>query len=221
MKMLALEFSSDRRSVAVAESSSAGAVRLLAETSAAQDASIGPLALIQQALERAEVGRGDIGAVAIGLGPGSYTGIRMAIATAQGWKIARDVALNGVSSVDIIAWDVWKNGGRGSACVAVDAQRGDFHLARFELAGEGPRCLAPLELVSNDAVATAVSAGARVFMPESRMSVPGAEAGFPTAATLAEVSLRRPESRIALLEPIYLRPVAFAKAPPAISVPGL
>ena len=48
-------------------------------------------------------GREAIEAIAVGLGPGSYTGIRAAIALAQGWQLAREVKTLGVSSVAAMA----------------------------------------------------------------------------------------------------------------------
>ena len=48
------------------------------------------LGLVEEALRQAQLDREQIECLAIGLGPGSYTGIRSAIALAQGWQLARD-----------------------------------------------------------------------------------------------------------------------------------
>ena len=60
------------------------------------------LALIDHALREARLEREQIDRVAVGLGPGSYAGIRIAIALAQGWQLARKVSLLGISSADCI-----------------------------------------------------------------------------------------------------------------------
>src|SRR5581483_11393832 len=101
MKILALEFSSTERSAAVVDSdaTNASAVHELIETAGATDA----LALIDAALRAAGCEREQIDCIAVGLGPGSYTGVRGAIALAQGWQLARGVKLLGVSSADAIA----------------------------------------------------------------------------------------------------------------------
>jgi tRNA A37 threonylcarbamoyladenosine modification protein TsaB len=59
--------------------------------------------LVEQVLEKAHCEREAIDCLAIGLGPGSYTGIRGAIALAQGWQLGREVKLLGISSAECIA----------------------------------------------------------------------------------------------------------------------
>ena len=55
-------------------------------------------ALIEQALSAAHLEREQIECVAVGLGPGSYMGTRIAIAIAQGWQLARGVKTAGINS---------------------------------------------------------------------------------------------------------------------------
>ena len=57
-------------------------------------------ALIEQALAEAGLEREQIECVAVGLGPGSYMGTRIAIAIAQGWQLARGVKTAGVKSAE-------------------------------------------------------------------------------------------------------------------------
>ena len=52
--------------------------------------------MIESALAEAKIEREQIEVIAVGLGPGSYTGIRAAISVAQGWQLARGVKLLGV-----------------------------------------------------------------------------------------------------------------------------
>ena len=63
----------------------------------------GNLALVERALAQANCRREEIAVVAVGLGPGSYTGIRSAIALAQGWQLGRGVKTLGISSVECLA----------------------------------------------------------------------------------------------------------------------
>ena len=74
--ILALEFSSNRRSVAIADGKD---VLARVET---DDVKRPPLTLIDEALKKASLNRTAIETISIGIGPGSYTGIRSAIATA-------------------------------------------------------------------------------------------------------------------------------------------
>ena len=90
MKILAVEFSSEQRSVAVVERAGATVhVRGAAREIGGRNAHA--VALIEEALQQAKIEREEIECIAVGLGPGSYTGIRAAIALAQGWQLARAV----------------------------------------------------------------------------------------------------------------------------------
>src|SRR5438876_7184602 len=89
MKILALEFSSPQRSVALVQHA-AGSESLLESEAIETGASPNePFALIEEVLRQTRVEREQVDVLALGLGPGSYTGIRSAIALAQGWELAR------------------------------------------------------------------------------------------------------------------------------------
>src|SRR6185437_17099460 len=118
MKILALEFSSPQRSVAVVQRN---------DFQESLSGSNEPFAMIDEALRAAKIEREQIECIAIGLGPGSYTGIRSAISIAQGWQLARGVKLLGVSSVEAIAAQAQSDGATGRVQVIVDAQRGEFY----------------------------------------------------------------------------------------------
>ncbi|MGB0579945.1 MAG: tRNA (adenosine(37)-N6)-threonylcarbamoyltransferase complex dimerization subunit type 1 TsaB, partial [Limisphaerales bacterium] len=97
MNLLALDFSTAQRVVCV--STDAGKEAVCTTT----DRTAGPLGLITAALEKAGITREEIDTIAVGLGPGSYTGIRSSIALAQGFQLGTNVQLAGISSADIIA----------------------------------------------------------------------------------------------------------------------
>jgi tRNA threonylcarbamoyladenosine biosynthesis protein TsaB len=61
------------------------------------------LALVEEALERARAGWGDVERIAVGVGPGGFTGLRHGIATARGLAQARALPLVGVSSLEALA----------------------------------------------------------------------------------------------------------------------
>jgi len=100
-----------------------------------------PFAMIQSALEAANISRQELECIAVGLGPGSYTGIRAGIALAQGWQLATGLKLLGISSVEAIAAQAQVDGLRGLVNVVVDAQRGEFYLSTWELTD--PECVNP------------------------------------------------------------------------------
>ena len=121
MKILAIEFSSDHRSVAVLDGE-----RLLAAQTVTEGRDTAAVQLIESALGQAEVGRSEIECIAVGIGPGSYTGIRAAIALTQGWQLALGVKVQAVDSLEALARGEQAVGRRGEITLAVDAQRGSF-----------------------------------------------------------------------------------------------
>src|SRR5260370_18041218 len=137
MKILALEFSSSQRSVAVVQPGRAEEV--------IEAGSQGPnaLGMIAEALRASGLEREQIECLAIGLGPGSYTGIRAAIALAQGWQLALGTRLLGISTVECLATQPREEAYAGKVAIAIDAQRSEFYLASYDLGardapGTGP-----------------------------------------------------------------------------------
>ena len=96
---------------------------------------------IDALLERAGVARDAIACVAVGRGPGSFTGVRIAMATAKGIASALEVGLVGVSSLDAVAWGVWESGERGDVAVVADAMRKEVYPVRYLVDDEGARRL--------------------------------------------------------------------------------
>ena len=139
MRILAFEFSSPQRSVAVVqEVNSQGPlmVREVIETGAHSNK---PFEMIEEALRQSGIEREQIDRLAVGLGPGSYMGIRAAIALAQGWQLGAGTPAQGLSSAQAVAAQAQSEGLTGRIAVLIDAQRGEFYLAIYELNSGGWR----------------------------------------------------------------------------------
>jgi len=95
MICLAFEFTSDRRSVAVSD----GDQRVLSQVVHDRGRTTPVFRLIEQALAEAQVSRASVQRLAVSIGPGSYTGIRLAIAAAQGWHLG--------TGIDVVAVDTF------------------------------------------------------------------------------------------------------------------
>jgi tRNA threonylcarbamoyladenosine biosynthesis protein TsaB len=231
MKILAIEFSSSQRSVAVVEASDPRLSSIaLAEvivndppriagrravTGQLSPVAVPALSLIETALREAKFEREQIDALAVGLGPGSYNGIRAAIALAQGWQLAREVKLLGISSTECLAAQAQAEGFRGRVTVMIDAQRNEFYLAGYELSDQGHRAIEPLRLATLIEAQARQSAGDVLFGPEVTKWFPNGRPLFPRAATLGQLALQRSDFVPGEhLEPIYLRETTFVKAPP-------
>lgn len=179
-----------------------------------------PLGMIEDALRQAGVEREAIECLAIGLGPGSYTGIRAAIALAQGWQLACGVKLLGVSSAEAIAAEAEAAGLRGRVTVVLDAQRNEFYVAMWEIGAGERREVEPLRLAGREEVQRHTEAGERVIGPEVTQWFPSGRLIFPRAAVVARLAWGRPDFMPGeKLEPIYLRETQFVKAPPPRVLP--
>jgi len=164
----------------------------------------------------ARVEREQIECLAIGLGPGSYTGIRAAIALAQGWELARGVKLLGISSADCVAAQAQADGVCGRVRVVIDAQRGEFYVAGYDMDAASWRLVEPLRLATFAETSAKAQDNAVLVGPEAPKWFPGSRAIFPPAAMLGRLAWGRTDFTPGQsIQPIYLRPTQFVKAPPA------
>jgi len=213
MKILAVDFSSEQRSVAVVEGGGDASPVLLGR--AVESGLHRALGLVEEALRQARCEREEIEIIAVGLGPGSYTGIRGAIALAQGWQLGRGVNVIGLSSVECLAAGAEQERLFGSINIIVDAQRDEFYLARYEISPGARRETEALRLASLVEVEALVQGGERVLGPGVADWFPSARNLYPDAAILGRLASTRQDFVPAeKLEPIYLRETAFKKAAP-------
>jgi tRNA threonylcarbamoyl adenosine modification protein YeaZ len=215
MTILGVEFSAPERSVALRRDG------VLAEATEAGGRHTAALGMIEKVLAETGVARGEIDTLVVGLGPGSYTGIRAAIALAQGWQLANGVRLLGIGSVEAIVARAQADRLTGRVSVVIDAQRNEFYLATHDLTAAGWTAVERLQIVSLPQVQARADAGHLLVGPEITRWFPHGRVIQPTAATLTELARGRTDFVTGdRLEPIYLRETTFVKAPPARLIPG-
>ena len=114
---------------------------------------------VAEAMERAEVDWSDLDAIAVGVGPGTFTGLRIGIATARALATAAELPLRRVSSLAALAAGI-----DGLVRLPlIDARRGEVFAALYEEEREfwPPLVIAPEELVEQlgNAAVTPLAAG--------------------------------------------------------------
>jgi tRNA threonylcarbamoyladenosine biosynthesis protein TsaB len=219
MTILALEFSSGQRSVAIVRRRADDASFLAGEVVETGAGGTRAFGMIENALREAGLEREQIDVIAVGLGPGSYTGIRVALSVAQGWQLASrqdGVKLLGVSSAEGVAAQAQAEKISGRVNVVIDAQRNEFYLAAYEISAAVRKEVEPLRIVTRAEVESRAGANDLLIGPEVTRWFPNGRLVFPRAAMLGQLALGRSDFMAGdKIEPIYLRETNFVKAPPS------
>ena len=167
---------------------------------------------ITAVLDEAWVPRQDVTAIAVGVGPGPFTGLRVGLVTARTLGLVLDVPVYGVCTLDVLAVEAVDTGAvTGPFVVATDARRKEVYWASYDETGarlDGPHVSRPGDVATD---APVVGAGALLY-PEAFPHAVGPE--HPDAGVLARVVT---DERAELLdpEPLYLRrPDAAAPGKP-------
>ncbi len=87
------------------------------------------LPAVEKILARAGLNRKDIQAIAVGTGPGAFTGLRVGLATFKAWAAASGLPLIPVVSLDAVAWPLLREG--IPAVVLADARKGEVYAAYY------------------------------------------------------------------------------------------
>jgi len=175
-------------------------VELTAERAMKHAEQLAPL--IEQALDRAGIVRQDVTAIAVGVGPGPFTGLRVGLVTARTLGYALDVPVYGVCSLDVLAVEAVATGAvSGDFVVATDARRKEVYLASYDEQGgrlDGPSVARPADVATE---APVVGPGAELY-PDAfphRVGPSAPSAGWLARAVAEELA------ELGDPEPLYLR----------------
>lgn len=99
------------------------------------------LPLIDEVLTESSVLIENVEGIAVGVGPGSFTGIRIAVSIAQGLALGLEVPLIGVSTLDVLAYGCSIK--EGLVSPVIDAKRGEVYFAVYKKSGGNLKRLSP------------------------------------------------------------------------------
>ena len=88
---------------------------------------------IADMLDKASVGKHDIDGIAVSIGPGSFTGLRIGLATAKGLAFAWQVPIVGIETPTSLAWNFV--GSADKICPLIDAQKGNVYASAYKWHG--------------------------------------------------------------------------------------
>lgn len=145
----------------------------------------------------------NIDAMAVGVGPGSYTGLRVGIATARGLAALKKIPVIGIPSVDalVLAHQNKIKKEVEAVYAVVDAKREEHYLATYKRGREGFVRLGSIEIVPNAKLDKMRTSGETLLGPDENRCYPTAEA----VALLAEKKIKR-GGAAGEPRPIYIRP---------------
>lgn len=216
MVVLGIDTSTARAAVGVCVN---GDVRIGRESFARSHVMVLPI-LIADVLRDAEISAGDIETVAVAVGPGSFSGLRVALGTARGLALATGAGLVGISTLEVLAASV--EGRRGVVVPMLDARKGEVYSACFEVDDAGLRRLTDDRLTTiEDALnelpqgALAVGDAESSYGEKIRAEVPSVEfLPFHASGAHGSAVARLGHEHVMagdlylppILEPWYLRP---------------
>jgi tRNA threonylcarbamoyl adenosine modification protein YeaZ len=211
MRLLVIDTSADRCAVGVAIDDRAPVVRQ-AEVGRAHAERLMPM--VEEAMAAAGLDFADLSRIAVTIGPGSFTGVRIGVAAARGLALATGAKAVGIGTLAVHAEAARAVAGAVPVVVAIAASRGEIYAQRFVADGspDGPPQLGAPETFAG--LTTALAAGAVVLAGSGAGSLAAATGGanrivhrdaVPDVSALLRLALRAPETS-GPPRPVYLRP---------------
>lgn len=123
--------------------------------------------LIRDILAAAKMSFEDIDKIALSVGPGSYTGLRIALAAAKGMALGRDIPCIPVSTLLSLAYNMTLF--EGTVCAALDARVGQVFAALFEIKGGKVKRITPDAAITLEELSKILPEGAAVCGDGARL----------------------------------------------------
>lgn len=166
ISILALDSATENCSVALKK----GSARYYRQSAEKQQHAAAILKMADEVLNEAGQSLSDISYIVYGQGPGSFTGVRVAVSAAQGLALGLDIPLTGVSSLAALAQGALKEQPDAKlALSAIDARMGEVYFALFAKSVQGLQVLYEESVLSPEAA----SAKVQELMSEQRVVTAG------------------------------------------------
>ncbi len=208
MRLLAIDTSAELCSVGVAADGSAPVLRGLAVGRAHAERL---MPMVEDAMRAAGLSFGDLERIAVTVGPGSFTGVRIGVAAARGLALATGAPAVGVGTLAVHAEAARLVNGAAPVVVAIAAARGEIYAQRFDGTGKpetepqlGPPA-AFASLVERGAIVAGSGADALLAASPSAIARVIHRDASPDMAAMLKLAARLPPAAEPP-RPLYLRP---------------
>ncbi|RCW87356.1 tRNA (adenosine(37)-N6)-threonylcarbamoyltransferase complex dimerization subunit type 1 TsaB [Phyllobacterium bourgognense] len=130
MKLLALDTAANLCSVAVLDVES-GTILAASSEDIGKGHAERLMTAIEQVAATARISIADIGKIAVSIGPGSFTGVRVGVSTARGFALALKCPAVGISTLQALAYDAAKQFSHRPILSIIDARRDELYAQFF------------------------------------------------------------------------------------------
>jgi tRNA threonylcarbamoyladenosine biosynthesis protein TsaB len=219
MLVLGIETSTPMASVAIGSEQG-----LVASASVSRGATYNEFLIpaIRFCLDQAGVGFRNLSGIAVGVGPGLFTGMRVGVATGKALAQTLSIPIVGMASLDLVAYEV--RYAAKTICVVLDARRAEVFYALYRYSPGGIQRMSDYRIEKPERLATGLASrpdevlvvgnGALLYRDELEEAGPVVEIGsmshaFPNASALVELALprfgREDFDSVFNIRPLYLR----------------
>ena len=166
--------------------------------------------VVEEAMERAGLAFSDLGAIAVSVGPGSFTGLRVGVSAARGYALALGIPAIGVTTLEAIAAEARGHAGPVNVLAALDGGRGELQASVYGVQGEA--LFAPAVITLDQATALAREFSARLAGTAAEQIAAALQASHLVCGPLAATADIGVDARLAAgkkpaekPKPLYLR----------------
>lgn len=158
----------------------------------------------------------DIDAIAVDTGPGSFTGIRVGIASALGLAQPDNKQLIGVCSLSVLSYQMAEHSEGRNLVPVIDAKRGAFYSACYRLEDESLKTITEPYVIKSEMLRRSIPKDSFVFGPDMRKAgefittdgvvIVDTHGIYPHAGMAAKAAEKAPKKN---LEPMYIHDIEY------------